>query len=83
MKTTPKEPNEGTGKEAVLNHLRKGKAITHNQCLSLYNYSRLADIILKLRKDGHDIKARPKKVRVLNKRTGKRRTSRIAEYYLP
>ena len=44
-----------TQKENVLYHLRSQKTITPLEALMLYGCFRLADVIFKLKKDGHNI----------------------------
>lgn len=44
-----------TQKEAILNHLQEQGSITPLEALNKYHSFRLADIIFKLRNEGHDI----------------------------
>lgn len=41
--------------EQILEHLKQGKSITPIEALDLYGCFRLSAVILKLRKQGHDI----------------------------
>ena len=47
-----------TQKEMVLAHLKGGHCITPLEALSEYGCFRLADVIYRLKDDGHDIKTR-------------------------
>lgn len=44
-----------TQKETILNHLKEYGEVSSNKAWALYGITRLSDIILKLRRDGHDI----------------------------
>lgn len=63
-------------KQIVLSHLRKNKSITSWFAIQNYGMTRLADIILRLRKEGHNIETKIMKHK--NMRTGK--TSHFAKY---
>ena len=59
-----------TQKQIVLSHLRKNNSITSWFAIQNYGMTRLADIILRLRKEGHNIETKIMKHK--NMRTGKR-----------
>lgn len=65
-----------TQKPNVLAHLRSGKSITPMEALNKYGCFRLADVIYRLRRDGHRISATRIEVAT---REG---TARVARYRL-
>ena len=52
-----------TGKEKILNHLKKHKTITQLEALNLFWDWRLSDKIYRLKKDGYNIKSEDIKVK--------------------
>lgn len=51
-----------TGKEKILNHLKKHKTITQLEAINLFWDWRLSDKIYRLKKDGYNIKSEDMKV---------------------
>ena len=45
-----------TQQQTILKHLKEHAFITPNSALQVYSIYRLSDVILKLRRKGHDIK---------------------------
>ena len=52
-----------TGKERILNYLKKYKSITQLQAINLFWDWRLSDKIYRLKKDGYNIKSEKLKVK--------------------
>lgn len=65
-----------TQKELVLRHMRKYGTITSWDAITEYGITRLADVILKLKRDGHNITRK-----MIRKKKGER-TIAFAEYRL-
>tara|TARA_R100000234_G_C4928188_1_gene147250 strand:+ start:337 stop:588 length:252 start_codon:yes stop_codon:yes gene_type:complete len=59
-----------TQKEIILDYLKKNKSITSWQAIQDFHITRVADVILRLRADGHNIET--KMVIHKNSRTGKK-----------
>ena len=56
-----------TGKERILNHLKKFGSITQLEAINLYWDWRLSDKIYRLKKDGYSIKTETLKVKRADK----------------
>ena len=49
-------PRKQSQKERILQHLKEGNSITGLEALNLFDCFRLADVIFKLKADGHEFK---------------------------
>ena len=65
-----------TQKQLILDYLKKNKSITSWKAIQDFHITRVADVILRLRKEGHNIETQ--KITNKNSRTGK--TTQYAKY---